>query len=124
MTNYWGGENIALKVPTHEFEGVVKFYAEVLRLPIVSKTDRSYCFHFGKDASPIRLWIDRTDHLSQAEAWFEIRTEDVSVASTDLAAHGVVRADQIEELPEGFKGFWIIAPGDLVHLVSDAREIS
>jgi hypothetical protein len=30
----------------------------------------------------------------------------------------VVRRDEIEPLPEGFKGFWISNPANIIHLIS------
>ncbi len=108
-----GGTNIAMKVPPHLFEQTVAFYRDVLRLPIVEEAEASVVFEFGAS----RLWVDRVDHLSQAEVWLELATDNVTEASSYLEQYGTIRRDEIEALPEGFEGFWITNPANIIHLV-------
>jgi len=65
-----------------------------------------------------RLWLDRVDHLSQAEFWLEIQTDDVEAAAEYLDSQGVVGRDEIEPLPEDFRGIWISNPAGIIHLIS------
>ena len=71
-------------------------------------------FEFGGK----RLWLDKVDHMSQAEIWLEIESDDVEAAAEYLRGHGVTRRDDIEPLPEGFKGFWVTNPANIIHLIS------
>ncbi|MCC5830920.1 MAG: hypothetical protein JJU36_15855 [Phycisphaeraceae bacterium] len=118
---FTAGRNIAMKVPVHEYESVVAFYADVLgfeRLdaPAASATP-TVRFAFGDKV----LWIDRVPGLSQAEIWLEIVADDVEEAAAYLAARGCARCDDIEPLPPDFRGFWISAPGNIIHLITGAR---
>jgi len=115
------GRNIAMKVPSHEFEQVVEFYRDLIGLPEVERDSSgeafpSVAFEFGDK----RLWVDKIDHLSQAEIWLEIESEDIEGAANYFEGLGVARRDKIEPLPEGFKGFWIANPAGIIHLVSPA----
>ena len=42
-------------------------------------------------------------------------------ARTSLGEAGVVRCDDIEPLPPGFRGFWVSSPVSIVHLVCEAE---
>ena len=108
-----GGTNIALKMPPHLFEASVAFYRDILGLEELPPDGPGSRFALG----PVTLWVDRCPGMSQAEVWLEVRTEDTAGAAAWLATHGVPRRDEIEPLPEGLDGFWIAAPGDLIHLV-------
>jgi hypothetical protein len=110
-----GGRNIAMKVPSHQWDDTVRFYREVVGLEEVESLRPSVVFALGAN----RLWIDRCGHLSQAEIWLELVTEDVHRAAERLA--GVARRDDIEPLPDGFPGFWIQSPASIVHLVAERR---
>lgn len=112
-----GGGNIALKVPPYQFDATVAFYRDVVGLEPVDSGGASKVFRFGACC----LWIDRCPGLSQAEVWLELQAEPVAAAA-HLGRHGVVRCDQIEPLPQGFKGFWIADPAGIVHLVADPSE--
>lgn len=107
-----GGKNIALKVPAHQFEATVRFYEDVLGLERIEK--RTPCFAFGHN----QLWIDREQGISQAELWLEVVTDDLSAAERHLADAAVVRCDAIEKLPDGFPGFWISSPANIIHLMT------
>lgn len=109
-----GGENIAMKLPPHVFDRTIGFYKDVLRLPLIEENQTSVVFKFGAN----RLWLDRVDGLSQAETWLEVFTDDLGAAADYLETNGIVRRDEIEALPEGFQGFWIANPADIIHLVT------
>ncbi|TQV82033.1 hypothetical protein [Denitrobaculum tricleocarpae] len=109
------GTNIAMKLPAHLFDQTVSFYEETLSLP-VEYEEESAVVDFGA----VRLWLDKVPAMTQPELWLEVTTPDTVAASDYLQQQGVVRCDQVEPLPEGLDGFWIAAPGGIVHLV--ARE--
>jgi len=114
------GRNIAMKVPPHEYESTRAFYRDVLGLkeltaPADSATE-STRFDFGDKV----LWIDRADGLSRAEIWLEIVTDDVEAAAEYFQHHRIQRRDEIEALPDGFRGFWLASPAGIIHLVTTA----
>lgn len=115
-TTFQGGKNIAMKVPPHQHDATVRFYAEILGLErIGGPSGDAVGFRFG----PNNLWIDRVPGMSQAELWLEIVTDDTAAAAAALAEAGVVRCDAIEPLG-GLDGLWISSPAAIIHLV-DAR---
>ena len=113
------GKNIAIKVPPHQFEQTVKFYRDILKLkelnPASSDNMQSVTFQFGDK----NLWIDNISTISQAEIWLEIRTDNIEKASLYLKEQNITRQDEIEKLPEGFAGFWISSPSNIIHLVNE-----
>jgi len=114
---YIGGRNIAMKIPPEQFDRTVEFYAR-LGMPMEAFGDGSVRVDFG----PLRLWLDRAATLSQSELWLEINVEDIDQAKQDLRRKGVVFSDEIESLPDGFKGFWIKNPAQIVHLVAEPGQ--
>lgn len=112
------GRNIAMKVPPHQYEATVNFYRTVIGLKEITKHENAVGFEFGS----MNLWIDRVPGMSQAELWLELVTDDIEKASDHLNSVGVVRCDDIEELPEGFNAFWISSPASIVHLVCRDTE--
>jgi hypothetical protein len=110
------GNNIAVKVPTHEFSALAAFYRDVLGFEPVDVKGPGTAFRFGDKT----LWIDPVAHLSQAEIWLEVCCDDPDQAARWLDQAGVCRCDEIESLPDALRGFWIMAPGNLVHLVCPA----
>lgn len=108
-----GGLNIAIKVPSPQYEAVLAFYRDVLRLEPFDEKPPHRGFVYG----PNRLWIDAVPHLSQAEVWLELFTPDFEVTASRLSAAGVVRNDGLEPLGEGFRGGWFLSPANTVHLV-------
>jgi catechol 2,3-dioxygenase-like lactoylglutathione lyase family enzyme len=116
--HYAPGRNIAMKVPSHEYERTVAFYRDVLGLEELKGAPQSATdtvrFAFGDKV----LWIDRMAGMSQAEIWLEIVTHDVEGAAAHLEAHGCARRDEVEPLPPGFEGFWISSPSNIIHLVT------
>ena len=116
-----GGRNIAIKVPPHQWEETVAFYRDVLGLKQIERpptTPPSEVFEFGSN----RLWIDRVEALSQAEVWLEVITPDLEAAAGYLESAGVARRDEIEDLGEGFPGFWIASPASIIHLVTTTEQ--
>ncbi|MDH3527368.1 MAG: hypothetical protein OEN52_12075 [Gammaproteobacteria bacterium] len=111
------GANIAIKVPSHQFEQTVAFYRDILGLEQNQPTSRqpldSASFKFGGKI----LWIDRASSIDRAEVWLEIQTDDTEAAAAYLERHKIDRCDNIEPLPAGFKGFWVNSPAHIVHLV-------
>lgn len=112
-----GGKNVAMKVPAHRYEATVAFYEETLGLERLPEHDTP-SFAFG----PMTLWIDRVPHLSQSELWLEVQCDDAEQAEDWLRSQGVPRGDALEPLPGDFKGYWIVAPPDIVHLVSQPGQ--
>ena len=108
-----GGINIAIKVPTPQYEATLAFYRDVLKLEPFTEKRPYQGFVYG----PNRLWIDPVPHLSQAEVWLELFTPDFEAASERLSAQGVVRNDALESLGEGFPGGWFLSPANIVHLL-------
>jgi hypothetical protein len=115
MASYRGGSNVAMKLPPHHFDGAVKFYRDTLGLK-VSDHGESKLVEFG----PIRLWLDPCPQFSQTELWLEVVASDRDAAAEHLGDRKIVRCDSIEALPEGFRGFWIASPADIVHIVSES----
>ncbi|UCF87381.1 MAG: hypothetical protein JSV71_01345 [Nitrospiraceae bacterium] len=111
------GRNIAMKVPSHEYSRTVEFYRDVISLPLIDRGPGSVIFQFGDK----KLWIDREDQINKAELWLEIVTNDVESAEKYCKNNDLQYRNRIEELPEGFKGFWIVNPAGIVHLVSSDR---
>ena len=112
------GKNIAMKVPTHEWEQTVAFYGDILGLtPIAgdgADEPESARFQFGDKI----LWIDRVDALSQAEIWLEVVADKIDEATVYLEQKGCQRRDEIESLPDDVDGFWVSSPSNIIHLVT------
>ena len=116
--NFGPGSNIAIKVPTHQYNRTVAFYRDVLGL---TSLDIAYPDHYESTAFKFgdkNLWIDSTVGLSQSEIWLEIKTDNVEQAAEYFNDRQVVRMDDIESLPEDIKGFWISSPANTVHLIN------
>ncbi|MDK1375519.1 MULTISPECIES: hypothetical protein [unclassified Sinorhizobium] len=114
-TKIKGGLNIAMKVPSHQYEAVIAFYRDVVGLPPFDEKTPAKGFVLG----PSRLWIDEAPNYSQAEIWLELFTNDHEKALDHLAANGAVRCDAVEDLGEGFRGGWIMNPANIVHMVRE-----
>jgi hypothetical protein len=111
----YGGINIAMKVPPHQYEATLAFYRDVIGLkPVEGKSPAT-----GFELGPNRLWIDEAPGMSQAEVWLELFSDDFPSAAARLAKAGVVRCDAIEPMPEGFRGGWITNPANIVHMVRE-----
>jgi hypothetical protein len=114
-TRIYGGIDIAMKVPPHQFEATISFYRDVIGLKILTDKAPAIGFEFG----PNRLWIDEAPGMSQAEIWLELFTNDFVSAAQHLSKEGVVRCDAIELLPDHFKGGWFASPASIVHMVRE-----
>lgn len=112
--NFKAGQNIALKVPSHQYEETVTFYRDIIGLQQIKNEEPEIVFKFGDK----KLWIDKVKHLSQAEIWLEIECDDIKGAKKHFKKHGVYRRDEIEKLPLEFNGFWISSPSNIIHLIS------
>ncbi|SEO89162.1 VOC family protein [Aquisalimonas asiatica] len=112
------GKNIAMKIPTHEYESTVRFYREILRFRELTGNGENDTpkFEFGDKV----LWLDRMPGLSQSEIWLEVVASDIGEASEYLKDQGCHRRDEIEPLPSGFKAFWVSSPSNIIHLVSSS----
>ena len=112
------GYNIAMKIPAHEFDDTVIFYRDILGFEHVENTSpdtiTSARFRFGDKL----LWIDKCPQLSQAEIWLEVITDDIENASRYFKESNCNRRDEIEPLPDGFKGFWVASPANIIHLIN------
>ena len=106
-----------MKIPSHEYLPTVKFYRDTISLHQIQDMLPEIVFEFGDK----RLWLDKVDHISQAEIWLEIRTDDITAAAEYLGQKDVIRCDKIEPLLPGFEGFWISNPANIIHLVSRDR---
>lgn len=117
--NFRPGNNIAIKVPTHQYNRTVAFYKDVLGLtPLdIAYPDQyeSIAFQFGDK----NLWIDSAVGLSQSEFWLEIKTDNVEQAAEYFNGHQVVRMDDVESRSEDVKGFWISSPANIIHLINE-----
>jgi catechol 2,3-dioxygenase-like lactoylglutathione lyase family enzyme len=113
-----GGRNVAMKLPPERFDATLAFYRDVLGLPVESRGPGTAVVAFG----PMRLWLDRVPTVSQAEVWLEIETPSAEAAASLLDKASVIRCDDIEALPENFKGFWIKNPADIVHLLAETND--
>jgi catechol 2,3-dioxygenase-like lactoylglutathione lyase family enzyme len=114
------GKNIAMKIPTHEYEDTVCFYRDVLGLKEISTGESGDTprFDFGGKV----LWLDCVAGISQSEIWLEIVSNDIDQAAAYLEAQGCHRRDEIERLPDGFKGFWVSSPSNIIHLVASEND--
>ncbi|WP_454811241.1 VOC family protein [Labrys neptuniae] len=113
--NIYGGIDIAMKVPPHQYQATVAFYRDVVGLkPITDKAPA-----IGFELGPNKLWLDEAPMLSQAEIWPELFTDNFDTAADHLSRAGGVRCDAIEPLPDGFKGGWITSPANIVHMVRE-----
>ncbi|MEQ4575222.1 MAG: hypothetical protein ABN502_09825 [Gammaproteobacteria bacterium] len=111
----YGGIDIAMKIPPHQYQATLRFYRDVVRLtPITDKAPA-----VGFELGPNKLWLDEAPGMSQAEVWLELFTNDFIETAKRLAEAGVVRADAIEPLPDGFKGGWISNPANIIHMVRE-----
>ena len=113
------GNNIAMKVPLHEYEKTVSFYRDILGLEqddsVSPDSFESIAFKFGDK----KLWIDKVEGISQAEIWLEVITDNLETADKYFEENKCVRRDEIEPLPEGIKGFWIANPANIIHLIAE-----
>ena len=117
--NFSPGKNIAIKVPTHEYDKMVTFYGVVLGLKRkdanAPDSFESVTFEFGDK----NLWIDKVSGISQAEVWLEIETDNAVEARKYLESESCAIRNEIEPLPSSFNGFWLSSPSNTIHLVNE-----
>src|SRR5437588_10778910 len=108
-----GGANIAIKCPAHTYDQTVTFYRDTLALPLIEEESDGCIFQFG----PNRLWIDKVPNLSHPDIWLEIETNATEAAASFLKVHGIARREEVENLLDDFKGFFISDPACVIPLV-------
>ncbi|MCX6854589.1 MAG: hypothetical protein NTV80_06755 [Verrucomicrobia bacterium] len=112
--SYQGGPNIAMKIPSAEFEATLRFYRDVVGIPLLDAYSPDHVFQYGSSL----LWLDSVPGMERTEIWLELLTQDTTLAGEHLARAGVERCDAVEQLPRGFDGFWIRSPASVVHLIT------
>jgi hypothetical protein len=117
--HFKSGRNIAIKVPPEQFDQTVFFYRDILGYKQITISSPNPCDSVTFEYGDNQLWIDKVSSLSQAEIWLEIITDNIDQAVQYFENHKVVRRDEIESLPDDFKGFWISSPSNIIHLVSE-----
>lgn len=122
MIEFTGGENIAIKVPAASYHATINFYQSILKLGVAGRQPSSHAFNFGSGNSHTILWVDRESNCERAEVRLEIRVSNIEHAERVLAEMGIERRDDIEQLPPAFRGFWIVSPCGIVHLVSEVGQ--
>lgn len=108
------GTNIALKVPAEQYQKTLAFYRDAVGLEQVHGEEGSHAFRFGT----MTLWIDKVAEGGTAEVWLELYAKNTAAAAEHLRAAGAQRCDEVEQLPQGFDGFFIRNPAGIVHLVT------
>jgi len=113
------GNNIAMKVPIHEFDATIEFYRDILGFKQIdvnsTNENEAVIFKFGDK----NLWIDKMAGISQAEIWLEVITDNIETASKYFEEKQCIKRDDIEPLPPGFKGFWLSNPSNIIHLINE-----
>lgn len=117
-----GSVNIAMKIPTAQYDATVAFYRDVLRMPVTDVTgsdvaagvSRSHRCEFG----PNVLWLDEVENYSRSDLWLQVNTDDISAALDRLSAAGVTTRDELEPLPDTAKAHWISNPAGIIHLIA------
>jgi len=109
-----GGTNLAMKVPSNQWEETVAFYRDALGMTAeIVKEGALVAFEFGS----MTLWLDRTEKLAQAEIWLEVATGDAGEAERHLNGLGINRCNFPGKIGPDFDGFWVTSPTGNVHLV-------
>jgi predicted enzyme related to lactoylglutathione lyase len=117
-----GGVNIAIKVPKSKYEKTVSFYRDILKLEVTEKpianptVSRTHAVKFG----PNTVWLDCVDNYTHAEAWLELKTNDVAEATEYLKQNGIETCDELEKIPENMH--WIQDPAGTVFIVGDGNQ--
>lgn len=112
-----GGVNIAIKIPRSKYEQTVAFYKDILRLEVVEKpitnptVSRTHEVKFGNNI----VWLDCVDNYTHSEAWLELLTPDVEIATAYLQSKGVHTCDELEQIPQNTH--WIMDPAGTVFIL-------
>jgi hypothetical protein len=103
------GQNIAIKVPMHQYDETVAFYRDRAGLIETRSLANSTAFEFNG----FTLWIDRVAHQSQGDVWLELFSDDPDAALLRLRSP---QRDELEPL-DGVTGHWTSDPAGTVLLV-------
>ena len=99
-------------------DATVRFYGGLLGLEPL----RNHLPHVGFDLGGKQLWIDPS-RAQPGRGLAEIVTGGLAAAAAHFERAGVVRCDEIEPLPQGHQGFWIMGPATFVlHLGAQSGE--
>lgn len=115
---FYGGVNIAIKIPKSKYEDTVAFYRDTLKLeveekPISSPTvSRTHEVKFGNNT----IWLDCVDNYTHSETWLELKTPDVAKATEYLKSEGINTCDELEEIPKN--SHWIMDPAGTVFILN------
>lgn len=118
---FFGGINIAVKIPKSKYEKTVSFYRDILKLetterPISNSTvSRTHEVKFGNSI----LWLDCVDNYTHSETWLELRTPNVENAVEYLKENGIETCDELEEIPK--ENHWIMDPAGTVFILDKER---
>ena len=115
VPNIYGGIDIAMKIPAHQYQDTLRFYRDIVGLKPYNAKAPAVGFELG----PNRLWLEEVPTLSQAEVWLELFTDDHKAALAHLESNGITRCDAVEPLEPGFRGGWIMNPPNIVHMVHE-----
>ena len=118
--DFAGEKNIAVKIPRHAYEATVRFYRDVLGLPLLGRSEPSQSFPQGSpafDLHGMRLWLDEVPSYSKSDIWLQVQTSDVERAMAHLTQAGTPVRDELEPLGD-FPGHWISDPAGNILLVS------
>ena len=80
-------------------------------------TGQSHHCRFGT----LTLWLDRVDHFSKTNVWFELNTNDIQQARNHLSENEVNFRPEQEKLPEDLKTNQI---SDLIGMVMILKEVT
>ena len=115
---FTGGRNLALKLPSHEFEDASRFYREVLGLKQLDDYLPSVVFEYGANL----LWLDRVETMTQAELWLELRTPDTAAAAKRVDQHRVTRCDAYDTAASCTARSWFEPRWESVDQLASARR--
>lgn len=121
-----GNPNIALKVPRFRFQDTVRFYRDVLGMPLLGRSDASEAFPEGSpgfDFGGRRLWVDEMPTYTHAAVWLQVHTPDLEGAVEHVRRAGMPVRDELEPFGD-FPGHWISDPaGNVLALTLAGAEV-
>ncbi len=111
----YGGIDIAIKVPPHQYEAMIAFYRDIIGLkPITEKLP-----DVGFELGPNKLWVAEAPEMSRAEVWLEL----LPIASRmrpSICPERVLSAAMLSRsCRRAFKGGWITSPANIIHMVRE-----
>lgn len=108
-----GGQNIALRIPPQSFDDRLRFCRGPLWLWQLNDFLPSRVVEFES----VPLWPDPVETITQTDVCLALRTPDTKNATAHPERSNMARCDAVESLPEGFDGFRISGPGNIVQPV-------